>query len=388
MRILIVKLSSIGDVVHTLPAAALLRRALPHARIAWVVERRASEIIKDSQALDELIEIDTPAWRKQLLGSAMHDQVRARLAELRGSASNTETAGRVDIAIDFQGLIKSGLIAKASGAKLSIGFATDELREKASRLFLTDQVPAAHIKHVIEKNIALARRAIRFASTESSPTVNDAGNQYDFPITVTADDERYIDQVINGRGGRFAIINPGGGWPTKLWPAQAYGQLADRLYGEHGLKSFITYGPGEEVLAQTVASNSRSGLAVPLASSLKQFVALARRAALFVGGDTGPLHLAAASGTPIVGIYGATSPERNGPFNKRDVTVGRDLWCRQDCHRRSCWHWECMDIPVTEVSRAVSKRLAAEALAIDGADQEAQGRIIQTVRLRSDRIAQ
>jgi lipopolysaccharide heptosyltransferase I len=388
MRILIVKLSSIGDVVHTLPAAALLRRSLPDARLAWVVERRASAILKDSLVLDELIEIDTRAWRKQLLGSATHDEIRARLAELRGLADNNETETGVDIAIDFQGLMKSGLVAQASGARHRIGFATDELREKASRLFLTEQVPTAHLGHVIEKNLALARRAIGFASAGSSLDPNSAGNRYDFPITVTDDDERYIDQVIVERGGRFAIINPGGGWPTKLWPAQAYGQLADWLHGEHGLASFITYGPGEELLAQTVATNSRSGAAMPVASSLKQFVALARRAALFVGGDTGPLHLAAASGTPIVGIYGATSPDRNGPFNKRDVTVGRDLWCRQNCHRRSCWHWECMDIPVSEVARAVSRRLAAEALAIEPAEQDSERRIIPNVRLTTDRIAQ
>lgn len=369
MRILIVKLSSIGDVVHTLPAAALLRRSLPGARIAWVAERRASAILKDSPVIDELIEIDTRGWRKQMLSSMTLDEIRARLASLRGPRGDNGSGASVDVAIDFQGLLKSGLVAKASGAPRRIGFESDELREKASRFFLSEQVKTAHCKHVIEKNLALARRAISQATPEREIILNGPASRYDFPISVSAGDEQYIAQVINERGQRFAIINPGGGWPTKLWPAQSYGRLADRLHSEHGLVSFITYGPGEESLAQAVASSSRSGVARPFASTLKQFVALARRADLFVGGDTGPLHLAAASGAPIVGIYGPTSPERNGPFDKRDITVGRDLWCRDDCHRRSCWHWECMDISVGEVARAVSTRLAAKAAVVLAGEQ-------------------
>ena len=145
---------------------------------------------------------------------------------------------------------------------------------------------------------------------------------------------------------------------TKLWSAERFGQLADLLLQEHGLRSIVTFGPGEEHLAKEVEAGSKTGAARPLASTLKQFVALARNARLFVGGDTGPLHLAAASGTPIVGIYGPTSAERNGPFDKRDIAVGLDLWCRSNCHHRSCWHWECMDIPLGAVAKAVSVRLA------------------------------
>lgn len=346
MRIVIVKLSSIGDVVHALPAVAAIKRTLPDARISWVVERRASAMLKGSPVIDDLIEIDTRAWRAALLRGATIKEVRARLAHIRG----LDAGGDTDIAIDFQGLIKSGLVAKATGAPRRIGFETRELREQASRFFLTEQVETSKFKHVIDKNIALARAAIDNANFSST--------QYEFPITVSPEDERYIEEAINNRGGSFAIINPGGGWPTKLWSALAYGQLADWLHNERGLVSFITYGPGEESLVQAVAANSKTGAARPFASTLKQFVALARKAALFVGGDTGPLHLAAASATPIVGIYGPTSPDRNGPFDKRDITVKRDLWCRADCHRRSCWHWECMDIPVSRVARAVTIRLA------------------------------
>jgi ADP-heptose:LPS heptosyltransferase len=253
-------------------------------------------------------------------------------------------------------LIKSGLVAFASGANQRIGFDTNDLREKGSKLFLTEQVDTSRFKHVIEKNLALARAAIRTSADPSRAQEALSSNGYEFPITVSEDDERFVEQAIDLRK-PFAIVNPGGGWQTKLWPAERYAAIADWLWSDCGVASFITYGPGEEGLAETLASGTRSGAVRPLASTLKQFVALSRRATLFVGGDTGPLHLAAASGAPIVGIYGPTSPERNGPFDPRDVTVGRNLWCRADCHRRSCWHWECMDIAVPDVKRAIMSRL-------------------------------
>ena len=381
MRILIVKLSSIGDVVHTLPAAALLRRALPDAHITWVVERRAAAIIKESPVIDELIELDTRAWRKAFLTASTTGDVRAQLNQLRG-APTLNGKGSADIAIDFQGLIKSGLVALASRATRRIGFSTGDLREKASKLLLTEQVETSEFNHVIEKNLTLARAAIAgsvaipaAAPERMNPCPHLSGSGeylsaqrragrdacapsgYEFPITISADDERFVETAIKNHRGPLAIINPGGGWPTKLWPPERYAQLADWLWSECGLSSFVTFGPGEEALARAVVANARSSAVRPLASTLKQFVALARRAALFVGGDTGPLHLAAAGGTPIVGLYGPTSPDRNGPFDPRDITVGRDLWCRADCHRRSCWHWECMDIPVNDVQHAVFKRL-------------------------------
>lgn len=347
MRIVIIKLSAIGDVVHALPAVAALRRALPDARLAWVVENRAAAILRDSPAIDELIAIDTRAWRKRMFSRATAADIRERIAGVRGPI--------VDLAIDFQGLLKSGLVMQATRARRRIGFETAELREPLSRLFLTEQVATAHIKHVIEKNLALARAACATAGQDETDLATGA---YEFPIALSADDERYAEAAANDRAARFAILNPGGGWPTKLWPVERFGALADQLYEAHGVVSYVTFGPGEEALALAVTRHARSGAAQAIASTLKQFVALARRAALFVGGDTGPLHLATAAGTPVVGIYGPTSPERNGPFNPQDMCVGRDLWCRNACHRRACWHWECMDVTVSEVARAAALRLA------------------------------
>src|ERR1700754_1102869 len=152
MRIVIIKLSAIGDVVHTLPAVAALRRALPSAHLTWVVEKRAAAILRDSPAIDELIEIDTRSWRKQLISRATIAEIREHIADVRGPAT-------ADIAIDFQGLLKSGLFVKASRARRRIGFENGDLREPLSRRFLTEQVATCRFKHVIEKNLALARGA-------------------------------------------------------------------------------------------------------------------------------------------------------------------------------------------------------------------------------------
>jgi len=350
MRILIIKLSSIGDVVHTLPAAAAMRRALPDARIDWVVERQTGAILRESPAIDTLIEIESRAWRKRALSPATWRDIRGCLSGIRrGRLMTAAKQPSVDVAIDFQGLIKSGFVARAAGAPRRIGFDSNELRERPSRVFLNEQVDTARYRHVINKNLALAKAVCR--EIDASPAT------FEFPIHVAPEDEAYVGAAIESIATGFAIINPGGGWPTKRWPVERFGQVADWLWTQRGLPTLVTHGPGEEEMAHAVCSAARSGAARPFASTLKQFVALARRAELFIGSDTGPLHLAAACGTPIVGLYGPTAPERNGPFDPRDVTLARDLWCREDCHRRSCWHWECMDIPVSAVTKAIEVRL-------------------------------
>lgn len=337
MHVLIVKLSAIGDVVHAMPAVAALRREREDVRISWVAERSAAAILRDSPVIDRLIEIDTRSWRRSLLRRETQRALRSRLSSLRSEP--------VDVAIDFQGLIKSAFVAFASGAPRRIGFETAALRESASRVFLTEQVPVDDRGHVIEKNIALVRA---FGI--------DAGGDYEFPIAVTESAIQAIAARVPSEG--YVILNPGGGWPTKLWPAKSYGRLADTVRSKYGLSSLITFGPGEESLAEEVAASSESGSAIPFRCSLEEFVALARGARVFVGGDTGPLHLAAAAGTPIVGLYGPTSPLRNGPFDPRDRTIGRnDIDCRTDCYRRACDKWICMEISVEAVQRLIDARL-------------------------------
>lgn len=340
MRILLVKLGAIGDVVHTLPALAALRRTLPDAYIAWAVERGgAAQLLAGNPCLDEVIEFDMRGWRKTLWRPATWRAVYQTVQRMHEAA--------FDVALDFQGLLKSAYVAKYSRAPRRIGFATEALREPASAALLHEQIVVDDRDHVIKKNL----RLVEYLGCE-------IGGAYEFPLAIAPADEAFAAQQAARFAGGFAILNPGGGWPTKLWSAENFATLADRLWRVYDIRSLVTYGPGEEALAQAVVEHSQTNAAVKLDATLKQFFALAQRARLFVGGDTGPMHLAAAAGAPVVALFGPTAAQRNGPFAEADVVVERfDLDCREDCYRRSCSHTSCMKMPVEMVWQGVVQRL-------------------------------
>ena len=343
MRILIVKLGSIGDIVHTLPSLAVIRKAMPAAEISWVVERRSAEILRDNPLLDRLIEVDTKALGRGLVSGETLRAPRQQLRQLRASA--------FDLALDFQGLIKSASIARLSGARRIFGFSRDSLREPASRILLSRSIPIPINSHVIRKNLTLVHGALGI------PVPQDA-RELEFPIVTRPDHKAEALSAALPIGGDYAILNPAGGWPTKLWSAERFGRLADELWSHHGLHSLITYGPGEEDLAEKVLKSSQSGKARAVSLSLKGFYELAKPAPVYVGGDTGPTHIAIAAGTPVVGLFGPTEWWRNGSLRDGDICVERvDIDCRTDCHRRSCSNWICMDIEVERVFQAVSERL-------------------------------
>lgn len=341
MRILIVKLGSIGDIVHTLPSLAAIRRAFPAAEISWVVEQRSSEILKDNPMVDNLIEVDTRRLRRRRDLDKIVYEAGRQLKGLRKFG--------FDIAIDLQGLLKSATIAKLSGAKRRWGFSRAGLREPASRLLLTNTVQTPPQIHVIRKNLALVAGALNI-------TVSDS--ELEFPIAASSEHIAEAETIAEKTGGDFAILNPGGGWVTKLWHAEKFGQLADRLWEEKGISSVVATGPGEDELAEKVATSNRSRKLIFERPTLKGFYELAKRARIYVGGDTGPTHIAVAAKTPIVGLFGPTEWWRNGSPNPDDMCVERtDIDCRIDCHRRTCSKWICMDSDVDAVFVAVSNRL-------------------------------
>jgi heptosyltransferase-1 len=343
VRILIVKLGSIGDIVHTLPSLAALRHGLPHAEISWVVEQRAAEILRDNQFLDRLIEVDTKALRRGLMSGETLRAPRQQLRRLRASA--------FDLALDFQGLLKSASIARLSGARRIFGFSRGGLREPASRILLSKTVFIPRHTHIISKNLGLVNGALDIPVPQDS-------NGLEFPIQIDSSHESEADRATYGIAGQYAILNPGGGWPTKLWNPERFGELADQIWNKHSLNSLITYGPGESELAERVFASCRSGRARTVSLSLKGFYALAKRAQVYVGGDTGPTHLAVAAGTPVVGLFGPTEWWRNGSPRHDDICVERtDIDCRADCHRRACSNWICMDIEVERLLQAVTERL-------------------------------
>jgi len=345
MRILIVKLGSIGDIVHTLPALAALRHAMPSAEISWVVERHASEILKDNPIIDRLIEVDTKALRRGLMSGETLRAPRQQLRRLRASA--------FDVAIDFQGLLKSASIARLSGARRVFGYSREGLREPASQFLLSKTIFVPRKTHVITKALGLLNGAL---GVPVPANVVD----YEFPIWASGHDESEARRAAGDE--RYAILNPGGGWPTKLWSTERFGLLADQLWSHCGLQSLVTYGPGEAELAESVLHSSKTGKARAVRLSLKGFFALAKRAQVYVGGDTGPTHIAVAAGAPIVGLFGPTEWWRNGSPRPADICVERtDVDCRVDCHRRACSNWICLDIKVERVLEAVNERLATAA---------------------------
>lgn len=344
MRLLIIKLGAIGDIVHTLPALSAIRRAFPKAEIGWIAEERSIDILRDHPFIDHLFEIDTRRWRSGMKAAQVLAEIGKELGGLRRAGFDT--------AVDFQGLIKSAAIAKASGASDRWGFSRKDLREPASRILLNHTVKVPPRTHVINKNLILARSA--FAIEDDS--------QMDFAIATGPEHRAEATTIAEKAGEKFAILNPAGGWVTKLWHAEKFGLLADRLHNELGLTSLIATGPNETELAERAVFASKSGAVVAVKPTLKGFVELAKMAEVYVGGDTGPTHLAIAAGAPVVGIFGPTEWWRNGSLDPHDICVERiDIGCRVDCHRRECSNWICMDIDVETVFRSVAKRIEYDA---------------------------
>jgi ADP-heptose:LPS heptosyltransferase len=341
MKALIVRLSSIGDVVHTLPALAALRRS--GWDTGWVVEPPGRPLLEGHPMLERLVA--APAARGLRLVAARH-AVRA----LRGQ--------RYDAAIDFEGLWKSAAWARLSGAKRCLGYGGPWRRQPMSAWILRETVHLpADLPHVIDRNLSLLR-----------PLGVEAVGLREFPLPPSEKQARAVEAALAGLGsGPFAILNPGGGWTGKLWPPHGYAFLARGLR-ERGILPLVTWGPGEERLAERVVTESEGAAVKCFPTTLLELVELARRARLVVAADSGPLHLACAVGTPVVGIYGPTDPARNGPFSARDRVVRRTPIC-SPCHRRRCaTHEGVMEaIEPSEVLRAVDGRLSLATAAKAGA---------------------
>jgi heptosyltransferase-1 len=331
VKALVVRLSSIGDVVHTLPALAALQRHGWEA--GWVVEPPSRVLLDGNPAVAQVIEAATAkafSWRAALRTAR----------ELRRA--------RYDAALDFQGLWKSAAWARLSGARRVLGWDRRARREPASALLLTQAVGGSAAGHVIDKNLALLRGL-----------GIDAVGSREFPLPAAADS---VERVERGLGAiardRVAILNPGGGWPSKLWPPERFGALAQGL-AKLGLQSLVTYGPGEQPLADRVVAASEGTAQRSFPTSLLDFVELARRARVVVAADTGPMHLACAVGTPVVALFGPTDPARNGPFSRDDVVLRKAPPCAP-CYSRACTrHAGVMaQIGVAEVADAVARRVA------------------------------
>jgi heptosyltransferase I len=372
-RLLVVRLGAMGDILHALPAVAALRRAHPSWDIGWVVEPRwrallaapaaisrqagASADAKPGEAngecrcagaintnpglhasmplVNRLYFAPAKEWGHNPFSRDTIREIRALRRELRSCA--------YDAVLDLQGAVRSAAIARMAKARRIIG--ESKPREWAARWLFTERIDT-YGAHVIEQDIEVAC-AVAGGPLQPVPA----------PLPIDPESERWCDALVAPGGCRpIALINPGAGWGAKRWPPERYAAVARQLAGR-GMHVFVNAGPGEEAVAQTVVAGAAATM---VCASLDQLIALTRRIALCVAGDTGPLHLACALGRPVVGIYGPTDPVRNGPFGTR-ATVLRSPTSQRDHSRRHAPEAGMLTIEPEEVLRAADALLAHEA---------------------------
>lgn len=346
-----VRLGAMGDILHALPAVTALRQTHPGWIIDWVVEPRwipllsADPTISSAQPfaphspqplVDRLHPAPTKDWRKSpFSGKTIHE-----IKFLRQALK----AGGYDTVIDLQGAVRSAILARMTGTLRLIG--EDQPREHAARLLFTERVETSGA-HVIEQDVELASAIAGDDLKPVTPLL---------PVDPAA--EAWADAILPRNATKPAVlINPGAGWGAKRWPVERYAAVAQALI-HRGLRVLVNAGPGEESLAATILQ-STGGKATPVTCTVPQLIALTRRIALAIAGDTGPLHLACALGRPVVGIYGPTDPSRNGPFGTR-FKVLRSPESRRDHTRHEAPEAGLLTIEPADVLAAADQLLNPE----------------------------
>jgi heptosyltransferase-1 len=328
LKYLLVRLGSLGDVIHAIPAAAALRAHDPSGQVDWLVDPRYADVVRMVRGVDRVIPLDPRGDKLGLL---------VTLGALRRT--------RYDAVFDVQGLIKSAVLTWLVGAKRTFGLPSAHLREQAAQMFYTDTPDIGEVTHVIDKGLALVANVGAKAVAPSFPL--------DVPVSGPT-----REVVARHRSG-FALLNPGAAWPNKQWPADRFGALAVHLRAEHQLPSVVLWGPSERDRAQQVVAASDGAAILAPETRITDIFAMAQAARLVVSGDTGPLHIACAVGTPVVALFGPTSAGRNGPWSLDDRVIARTSEC--EClYQRQCGRaTRCIDgIPTSEVAAAVSDRLS------------------------------
>jgi heptosyltransferase-1 len=283
---LVLRLSALGDVIHTIPAVVALREALPEGRFGWVVESAYRELVELVTGV-RAIPVSMKRWGRSLFAS------RFEMATARQSIGGFETS------IDFQGLVKSAAIGALSGARRRYGFDRHAIRERLALLFTNEHVPIDRARHVVDWNLELAGRV--------------AGRTLSHP---RLDYSRFVAEGPKGFEGSVVLL-PGAGKALKQWPTGSFRELAGRL----ARRAVVVWGPGEEPLARAIVAGGAAEMAPQ--TNLRELAHILSVASVVVGSDTGPLHLAAALGTKVVGLYGPTSELRNGPYGQLQNCISR-----------------------------------------------------------------
>jgi len=331
-RYLVVRLTALGDILHTLPAVAALRSAHRNARIDWVVERKWAPVLEGSPAIDEVISFD----RASILGGISC----ARLLRQKNYTC----------AIDFQGLYKSSVLAALSTAPRRIGFERAWAREPGAALLYTERVVPSG-RHVTELNYSLAEKAgaVRPAKPE-------------YPLRVPAGGAASVRaRLAEQKIADYIVVGPGGSWRAKCWPTDRYGQFCREFERSHGLRAIVIHGPGEESLAEEVCRAAHPATPAVMRTTIEELMGLLAHARCVVAADSGPLHLAAALGASVVGLYGPTDPARNGPFVPGAVIVSEARPEEISYKRRTTFSPAMLRITVEQVLQAAHSCLKARA---------------------------
>lgn len=309
MRILLIRTSALGDVVHCLPVLTALRRRFPDARLGWVVEEAMAPVLEGHPDLDERIVVRLRPWRKSLWSSRR--EMLAAWRRIRGF--------RPDVALDLMGNHKGGALTRLSGAPRRLGLAPAYRREAASGLYVNETVEPAG-PHAVDRALAVAE------PLGISPEEADFGGDKLFP-----DAPEIPPELLPS--GPFVVVQPGAGWGNKVYPPAWWGRIAQALGSDPGLPTRVAVAPGEEDLAHEVVAASEGAARPVPASGLAHLAALLRRARLVLGGDTGPTHLAHALGTPTLCVLGPTDPRRHGLYRAPGQSLAVRLPC-SFCYKR------------------------------------------------------
>jgi len=321
-----VRLSSLGDIIHSLPGAAALRDAFPSAQIDWLVRRKWSALLEGSPAVNRVIPFDPSPFNR----------VVACTKQLR--------AARYDAAVDFQGLYKSALLTYFSGARRRIGFDWRSAWEFGASLFYNQRVSGGG-PHRVEKNLSLVEAM--GVSRPADPR---------FPLRVPDEAARTMKQRLAAEKiSDYWVIAPAAGWGSKTWPVERCGAVCRELEQRHGWRAVIAAGPGEQALARAVRDAAAPAQPLFLETSLPELMALLARARCVLAGDTGPLHLAAALGAPVVALYGATDPAQTGPYTRKAIVICHARPDETSYDRRRDSAPAMLAITVEEVILAVEK---------------------------------
>jgi heptosyltransferase I len=334
-----------GDVLHAMPAVAALRELHPEWFIGWAIEPGWSELLQTAgdfdrascgagrsermPLVDQWHQVPAKAWRERPFAVSTLSDINAMRREL--------LTWKYDICVDMQGSLKSAIVGRMAGAPVFAGPA--EPREAQARWFYRQRV-ATSATHVVEQGCQLLGAAVGTALAPAAVT-----------LPIDAEAEMWCDRLLAQtlpHGERFAFIAPTAGWGAKQWPAERYGAVAAKL-SRAGYRTLVNEVPGDRTADGVVAASEGSASLVPC--SIAQMIALVRRAGLVIAGDTGPLHLAAALGRPVVGLYGPTDPARNGPYGT-EARVLRHASSTRDHSRRSETEAGLMQITTDEVVEA------------------------------------